>query len=449
MKYYDKHLIKKYNKVNNYIVISEFPSKKELKHDTGLSRYSQNTIFSLKKNIANGNRRAIVLANIITKEEIYEYENMLVIRCFKRNNLISFLKLILYAAKLNRVETVLFEFEFATYGNIKVSITIPPILFIFRLLGKKTYFALHQVVSDLKSLSKHLNLSENSRLLFILEKGLHGFYVITGILANKIIVLEGEFKSRLSLFVNPNKIIVIPHGIEQPKLNSTKISKDSMGYLQNDFIILAFGYVAWYKGLDDLIKAFNKLPQKIHGKNLKLIIAGGKSVAQKDRPHYKRYFNKITSLAKTNGRIKLTGFVPDEDIEKYYNVADLCVFPYKTFISSSGPLSLGITFQKPIVLSNNLSGYLRSEDFASCLAESKLSRNDIFIKINSEELEKVINNVIANPEYKTRMQSFTTLLLKKRNWSELIKNYSAVLFSNQESYRQSIFSLIKLRLDFI
>ena len=436
-----KRLIKKYNNENNCIVISEFPSREKIKNDTALARYGQNTISSLKINLLKENRKVIVLADIITKEEAYEHEDVLIIRCLRRNNIALFGRAIYYAFLLNKVKVILFEFEFAAYGNTLISSTIPVLLLAFKLLGKKTFFALHQVVSDIKTLNVHLNLSKKSPFLFILGKGLHIFYFMTGILADKIIVLEGELKSRLSSFVNPKKIVVIPHGIEQAELTSKSNGKD--------FVLLSFGYIAWYKGLDNLIQAFNKLPEKINGRTLKLVIAGGKGVAQKGKPHYEQYYDRIVSLAKTNPRITLTGFVAEKEIEKYFSLADLCVYPYKAFISSSGPLSFAVTYQKPMVLSNHLLAYLKSEDFNQAFIESRLNKNDLFIKINSNEIKRIIEKVMSNQTYKKHIKMFTSYLLKNRNWNELGKRYSSVLFSSQKAYRQSILNLVKLRLDFL
>jgi glycosyltransferase involved in cell wall biosynthesis len=436
-----KQLIQKYNQEDNCIVISEFPSSKKRRNDTALARYGQNTVSALKNSIANENRKIIILTNIITEEEVYEYENMLLIRCLKRNNIASLAKSVYYASLLSKVKSILFEFEFAAYGNTLISSLIPLELLAFKLLGKKTFFALHQVVSDIKTLNTHLNLSKDSPFLFALGKGLHLFYATTGILADKIIVLEGELKERLSKFVDPKKIVVIPHGIEQTKLASKSSGKD--------FTILAFGYIAWYKGLDDLIKTFNSLPEKINGKTVKLIIAGGKGVAQKGKPHYEAYYNKIVSLAETNPRITLTGFIPENKIETYFKSANLCIYPYKTFISSSGPLSFGVTHQKPIVMSKNLSGYLRSTDFNQALIEAKLSKKDLFIKINPVELKRIIAKTISNKTYNKQMKMFTENLLKSRNWETLGQKYAYLLFTNQKAYRQSFSNLIKLGLDFL
>lgn len=426
-----KKLIEKYNNSNNYIIISEFPSFKQLKGNTGLSRYSQNTIFSLKQTIEKENRKTIVLANLGEgeKEEIYEYDNILVIRCLQRNNILSFLRLISYVSRFSQVKKILFEFEFAAYGTEKMSLAIPVVLASFALLGKKTYFALHQVVTDLSSLYIHLGLSKGSLRLKMIEKGLQGFYSLIGALSYKVIVLEEEFKTRLSRFVALNKIEVIPHGIE--KISQKKrYTKQDLGYNTNDFIILLFGYVSWYKGVEDFIRVFNKLPRFIRGKRVKLVIAGGKSVAQKGKKHYEEYYNTIEKLASKSNDIILTGFVEEADIEKYYAVADLCVVPYKTFMSSSGPLSLAVSYQKPVIFSDKLKGYLKSQDVKQAFAESQLSKKELFIPIRVNALQKVITRLATNNSYGFNIKKFTEALLEKRNWKKLSNDYRNNLFSS-------------------
>src|SRR6185503_6927788 len=113
------------------------------------------------------------------------------------------------------------EFEFAAYGSEKMSLAIPLVLSAFAMLGKKTHFALHQMVTDLQSLYIHLGLSKGSLRLKVIEKALRSFYSLIGLLSHKVIVLEEEFKDRLSSLVKRSKIEVIPHGIERISLKKT------------------------------------------------------------------------------------------------------------------------------------------------------------------------------------------------------------------------------------
>ena len=66
------------------------------------------------------------------------------------------------------------------------------------------------------------------------------------------------------------------------------------------------------------------------------------------------YFQSIKNKVHNNKRISMTGFVPEENISNYYSVADLCMIPYREFISSSGPLSLALSYQRPVILSKEL-----------------------------------------------------------------------------------------------
>lgn len=433
-------LLAKYNNINNYIIVSEFPSEKQLKGNTGLSRYSHNTIMSLKETLGRNQRKAIVLSMVAngSEDKIYEYNDMLIIRCLKRNSIPSLLRLIYYANRLHRVEKVLFEFEFAAYGNEKISLAIPFVLSVLAMFGKKTHFAMHQVVTNLKSLYIHLGLKKGSFRLLLIEQALQLFYRAVGLLSHKVIVLEDEFKQRLSSFVSAKKIAVIPHGIEaiQGKIRYTK---EDVGYKNSDFIILLFGYISWYKGIDDVIHVFNKLPATINGRKLKLVIAGGKSVAQKGKKHYEQYYTKIEKLASKNKNIVITGFVKEEDIAKYYRAADLCIVPYKTFMSSSGPLSLAVSFQKPFVMSDKLSGYVKSEDFSEAIRQSGIVKDDLFLPIQVKDLYRAITNVMSNKSYGVKVKRFAKSLLRKRSWSMLSKSYADELFSGSTTAKRETY----------
>jgi len=149
----DKKLFAKYNKKDGLLIISEYGLFQ--KGSTGLSRFAFNTAQSLKRS------RIIILANKIDGDsQILEDNNSLLIRCYTKNSPISLLNIFLLALKFNKVQSVLFEFEFASYGNILSVLIIPFIVFLMRLFGKRVFFAIHQVTDDLKRLHQHLGLEK-------------------------------------------------------------------------------------------------------------------------------------------------------------------------------------------------------------------------------------------------------------------------------------------------
>jgi len=120
-----------------------------------------------------------------------------------------------------------------------------------------------------------------------------------------------------------------------------------MGLKQNDKVVLFFGNIGPYKGVDYLIAAF----QRINGLDgpYRLIIAG------KPRTNSNDYVNAIRKAASRDverGRIiQRIEHIPDDEAELYFKAADLLVLPY-TFVSQSGVLFLGYSFGLPVVAAN-------------------------------------------------------------------------------------------------
>jgi len=119
--------------------------------------------------------------------------------------------------------------------------------------------------------------------------------------------------------------------------------KKELGYNENDLVILFFGYVRKYKGLNVLIDA---MPQILRNhENTKLLIVG----EFYDSPG--RYIEQIKNLNLENYVKIVQRFVPNEEVEKYYSAADIVVLPYLS-ATQSGVLNIAYGFQKPVIVTD-------------------------------------------------------------------------------------------------
>jgi glycosyltransferase involved in cell wall biosynthesis len=138
------------------------------------------------------------------------------------------------------------------------------------------------------------------------------------------------------------KVSVIPHGILRPyeQKGITKLqARKKFGLGMKDKVILNFGNIRDYKGVDLLIKAFKELI--LPGK--KLIIAGK---CWESKQKYEEL------IAGDNDIIFKDCFIPTDEIEFYFAACDLVVLPYKYFESASGVASLVLPFHKPMIVSD-------------------------------------------------------------------------------------------------
>jgi glycosyltransferase involved in cell wall biosynthesis len=142
------------------------------------------------------------------------------------------------------------------------------------------------------------------------------------------------------------KITAIPFGLNNTnpdsELDSYK-AKEILNLRKNDVILLFFGNIAPYKGLDILIDAIRTVVQKRYP--VKLIIAGSIKNSEKD---WKLIEKRITEYGLEKFVMKRIEYIPDNEVEIYFKAADVLVLPYR-FIYQSGPLFVAYNFGLPVI----------------------------------------------------------------------------------------------------
>ncbi len=138
---------------------------------------------------------------------------------------------------------------------------------------------------------------------------------------------------------------------------SKQAAREHLGLSKDENIILFFGFIRKYKGLDLLLKAIRKLkfeslelkvgesnikPQSI---SFKLLIAGE---FYEDR---KPYDELIESLGIKDCLILKTDFIADSEVKYYLCAADFVIQPYKN-ATQSGVTPLAYHFNKPMLVTN-------------------------------------------------------------------------------------------------
>lgn len=120
-------------------------------------------------------------------------------------------------------------------------------------------------------------------------------------------------------------------------------SKKDFGFAENDFVLLFFGYIRKYKGLDLLLNAMPKLIKKIP--NIKLLVVG------ESYEGFSFYKNIVTELNITNHVKMENRFVANEEVAKYYSSSDLVILPYRS-ATQSGILNVAYGFLKPVLVTD-------------------------------------------------------------------------------------------------
>ncbi|MBS1915432.1 MAG: glycosyltransferase [Bacteroidetes bacterium] len=120
-------------------------------------------------------------------------------------------------------------------------------------------------------------------------------------------------------------------------------ARKRLGIDANEKIILFFGFIRKYKGLDILLDAM--ADERIRSSNIKLLIAG------EFYGDEKFYNEQIDRLKIADSLILRTGFIPDSEVKYYLCAADAVVQPYRN-ATQSGVTPLAYHFEKPMIVSN-------------------------------------------------------------------------------------------------
>lgn len=124
-------------------------------------------------------------------------------------------------------------------------------------------------------------------------------------------------------------------------LITRKESRRQLILPENAFVFAFFGAVRPNKGIETLIRAF----QKLHNEEFQLLIAGKVFFPEE-------YAKSLQDLASDDKRISFYfNHIPDEEIQLYFNAADIIVLPFTKILTSSSA-NLAMSFGRPVIAPN-------------------------------------------------------------------------------------------------
>lgn len=127
-----------------------------------------------------------------------------------------------------------------------------------------------------------------------------------------------------------------------------KTAKQQIGISANDAVLLFFGFIRKYKGLDILLEAVSILKQHNwhpSAGSWKLLIAGE---FYEDEQKYQQLIDQLDIRDKL---ILKTSFIPNSEVKYYFSAADVVIQPYRN-ATQSGVTPLAYHFDKPMIVSN-------------------------------------------------------------------------------------------------
>jgi glycosyltransferase involved in cell wall biosynthesis len=122
-------------------------------------------------------------------------------------------------------------------------------------------------------------------------------------------------------------------------------AREFLGIPKDARVILFFGFIRKYKGLDILLQAFKSAIDEQPGLNLRLLVAGE---FYDDENIYQEIINREGIR---DSLILKTQYIPQQEVKYYFCASDVVVQPYRN-ATQSGVTPLAYHFEKPMIVTN-------------------------------------------------------------------------------------------------
>ena len=156
---------------------------------------------------------------------------------------------------------------------------------------------------------------------------LHEVPIYGSIWPNVISISEFCRREWLSVPSDTKNVFVLRNGIDLDKFSkrishSERLSlRNKLGLSENDIIVIYVGRVIPVKGVKELVVAMKLLQDK----NVKLILVGSSSFAKGKKTAYTEEISRL--IEEMENQIIPLGYIANEDLYKYYQIADMQAVP--------------------------------------------------------------------------------------------------------------------------
>jgi glycosyltransferase involved in cell wall biosynthesis len=297
-----------------------------------------------------------------------------------RFNSIGNLARILRAVRATRPDVVLFNLQFATFGDRRLpgalGLLTPAAL---RLLGVPSVVVLHNLADNVDMRDAGFAGSRLTAWVMrtagrVLTRALLRSDVVAVTIPRYVELLRDRYGARNALLA--------PHG------SFEELAVPSFEVPAGPRRILAFGKWGTYKTVDVLVEAYRLLLRRGYP-DLELVIAGS------DSPNSPGYLEQVARRYADVPNVVLTGYVAEEDVAGLFRSATVVAFPYTSTTGSSGVLHQAGEYGRAVVLP-------RIGDFVEIIEEEGF-RGTYFEPGDATGLADSLAEMIDDPELRTSL----------------------------------------------
>lgn len=147
--------------------------------------------------------------------------------------------------------------------------------------------------------------------------------------------------------ISSERVTEIPHGpldFHVQEKGARESVRRQMGFEPGHRVILLFGAIRPYKGVETALKSFSLVLERVP--EARLLIAGKPWVPWAP---YQRWIDELGIGDYVSAQLR---YIPSGEVYQYFEASDLVVLPYRRFDSQSGVGATAVSFRKPMIVSD-------------------------------------------------------------------------------------------------
>lgn len=278
-------------------------------------------------------------------------------------------------------DVVLFNIQFATFGDKKMPVTLGLMApWMVRLAGYPSMVLLHNIMEtvDLRNAGY-----AGSALMEKLIRAAGTLTTAILLRADLVALTIPKYVEILRAKYRAPNVLLAPHGSFEasPPMPTFELPA---GPRQ----IMAFGKFGTYKRIEIMVDATELLEQRGYS-DLEIVIAGS------DSPNAKGYLDEMKARYADMPNLRFTGYVAEEDVPRIFRSATVAVFPYTSTTGSSGVLHQAGSYGCAAALPN-------IGDFAEVITEEGYV-GEFFEPDNAASLADAIARLLDDEEQRKAM----------------------------------------------
>jgi glycosyltransferase involved in cell wall biosynthesis len=214
---------------------------------------------------------------------------------------------------------------------------------------------------------------------------------------------------------DPARISVLAHGVlETPRTGMSRpTARLKLGIAGDARVVLCFGNIRPYKGVDVLLRAFAEIARE--DPRAQLVIAG------QPWGDWAPYQRLIDELGVDDRILRRLEYIPSIEVEAYFVAADVVALPYTHFDAQSGVGTRALPFGRPLVVTNT-----------GGLPDLVLDDEAVVPSGDAGALARALARVLGDQALRDRMAVDSLALAASLGWDAIAERTAAIYAAVQD-----------------